>query len=653
MRSLRLRPLPAALLLLTVLAEIAAVALSWGLEPAYDTGLYAVYAVALSAAGALVASRQPQNPLGWMFCGFALLNAVASDVAQGWALRAVQEGWAGADAGVLTSTASWLPSGLGWILTFLLFPDGKLRSRRWRPVVLVAGIGALLAVPGWCLSPARDPEFPSGHNPIASGSWVVQVLSDAGLTLFLGALVLAAASVVLRFRGSSGDLRQQMKWFAWAAAFAGVVLPVSGALWSVTPLVQVPAALALTALPVAACVAILRYRLYDIDVVVNRTLVYGVLTALLAGTYAAVVLLAGTAVDRASPAVTAVATLAVAVAFQPLRRRVQRGVDRRFNRASYDGVRQVERFLESLRAGASAPADIQAVLRDVTRDHALEVLFADAEEDQHVDVHGRGRDAAWQTRPRVRISRGGHAPGVVVFDTASPALVRDVVYAAGLALEIARLSIELRRQLSEVQASRVRIIEAGNVERRRLERDLHDGAQQRLVSIGLALRHAQHQLDDRRPDAVRATLEQGVGEIAAAIQELRELARGLPPSQLDEGVGPALREIARRAPLRVEVEVGSERFPHELEAAAYFVGCEGLTNAVKYAGAQRIVLSAQREGDQFVVSVRDDGVGGATPGTGTGLSGLADRVAALGGTLRIDSAAGAGTTVTAELPCGS
>ena len=214
------------------------------------------------------------------------------------------------------------------------------------------------------------------------------------------------------------------------------------------------------------------------------------------------------------------------------------------------------------------------------------------------------------------------------------------------------LRAELRHQLAEVEASRSRIVEAGDRERRRIERDLHDGAQQRLVSIGLALRHAQHQLSTGTGH-VDQTLEASVAEIAATIEELRQLTHGLPPSQLDAGLAPAFHELARRSPVPVDVTVAKERFDRGLEAAAYFVGCEALTNAVKHAGATRIDLTAERRNGSLVVTVADDGDGGADPDSGSGLRGLNDRVAALGGTLTLESRTGAGTLVTAELPCGS
>ena len=232
-------------------------------------------------------------------------------------------------------------------------------------------------------------------------------------------------------------------------------------------------------------------------------------------------------------------------------------------------------------------------------------------------------------------------------------LVANVLEAGALAVEVARLRVELRRQLDEVEASRARIVAAADHERRRIERNLHDGAQQRLVSIGLALRHAQHALGTAADPDVNRTLDDAVAEITVAIDELRQLAGGLRPAQLDAGLGAALRDLARRAPLPVEVDATADRYPTDIEAAAYFCACEGLTNAVKHAHATRIRLSARRNDGRLVVSVTDDGVGGAVARNGSGLTGLTDRVAAHGGTLTLDSDEGRGTTLIAEFPCES
>jgi signal transduction histidine kinase len=232
-----------------------------------------------------------------------------------------------------------------------------------------------------------------------------------------------------------------------------------------------------------------------------------------------------------------------------------------------------------------------------------------------------------------------------------PVLLESVISAAGLAIEIARLRVEVRRQLAQVEASRARIVAVGYEERRRLERDLHDGAQQRLVSIGLALRDVQRQLP---PGSAPATaLDTTVAELATAIEELRELARGVRPASLDDGLAPALRELAARSSVRARVEATDERFPNRLETAAYFVASEALTNAAKHARASEVAVSAVRRNGSLIVRIRDDGVGGAQPTAGSGLMGMTDRVAALGGTVSVDSPHGRGTIVTAELPCES
>jgi signal transduction histidine kinase len=331
-------------------------------------------------------------------------------------------------------------------------------------------------------------------------------------------------------------------------------------------------------------------------------------------------------------------------------------VDRRFRRTRYEALRRVGAFLDALRAGRAAPEDVEAVLRDVLGDPSIELRLRLAPDEPFVDVRGKpvvdGRDDG---RERLPIERGGVVLGAVVREPGTEeqrALLPSLVDAAGLAIEMARLRVELRRRLDEVEASRARLVTVADNERRRIERDLHDGAQQRLVSIGLALRHAQHELD-RRPAEASRVLDGAVAQIMVAIDELRELARGLRPASLDAGLGPALRELAGRAPLPVEVVTTGERFAQEVETTAYFVACEALTNAVKHARAARVELRVAREDARLVVSVADDGVGGAAPRTGSGLAGLADRVAARGGRLRIDTARGRGTTLIAELPCAS
>jgi signal transduction histidine kinase len=213
------------------------------------------------------------------------------------------------------------------------------------------------------------------------------------------------------------------------------------------------------------------------------------------------------------------------------------------------------------------------------------------------------------------------------------------------------LQAELRLQLAEVRASRTRIVTAGDEERRRLERDLHDGAQQRLLSLGLALRLVRSELGSGANGAA-ALLGEAEAELAAALEELRELAQGIHPTVLTEhGLGPALKTLAARSPMPVELQhVRDERLPAPVEAAAYFVVSEALANAAKHARASAVSVSIVCEHGSLVVEIEDDGVGGAAPRTGSGLAGLADRVHALEGVLTIESEAGGGTRLRAKIP---
>ena len=227
----------------------------------------------------------------------------------------------------------------------------------------------------------------------------------------------------------------------------------------------------------------------------------------------------------------------------------------------------------------------------------------------------------------------------------------DITERRAQTAEVHRLNAELHDRLEELAASRARIVSAGDVERRRLERNLHDGAQQRLVSLSLSLRLALAKLDTD-PVAARAVLAEAGDELGLALEELRELARGLHPAVLSErGLRAAVVTLADRAPLAVEVaDIPDERLPESVEAAAYYLVAEALTNAVKYADASEVRIRVARGDGSVVVEIADDGVGGADPAAGTGLRGLTDRVEALGGSLAVVSPAGGGTTLRAEIP---
>ncbi len=234
-----------------------------------------------------------------------------------------------------------------------------------------------------------------------------------------------------------------------------------------------------------------------------------------------------------------------------------------------------------------------------------------------------------------------------------PKLVEAVAAAARLALVNARLHAEVRAQLETVQESRARIAAAADDERRRIERDLHDGAQQRLVALALELRSAQRQLGETDDTEVARLLSSTADELQVAVEELRELAHGIHPGILTQGgLAHALEALAARAPLPVSVDATLERFAADVEATAYFVACEALTNAVKHADASRASIDARRENGLLVIEIEDDGRGGAAA-SGSGLRGLSDRVEAHGGRLLVESNADSGTRVRGEIPCAS
>jgi signal transduction histidine kinase len=303
-----------------------------------------------------------------------------------------------------------------------------------------------------------------------------------------------------------------------------------------------------------------------------------------------------------------------------------------------------------------APVDLRNGLARALRDPSLSVAYWLPDFARYVDSDGQPVDlpTSGSTRATTLIDHDGAHVAVLLHDPAledEPALLDAVAAAAGIALENGRLHADLRARLDELRGSRARIVDAGQQERKRLERDLHDGAQQRLVALSLELSLLGGTL--QADPAARRRIDHARGEIATSLEELRDIARGLHPAVVSgHGLEVALEQLAARAPVPVRLDVDvTHRLPERLEVAAFYLVAESLANIGKHAAAASATITVTRIGDQVVVEVADDGIGGADAARGSGLRGLADRVEALEGRLRVWSPVGGGTRLRAELPC--
>jgi signal transduction histidine kinase len=327
-------------------------------------------------------------------------------------------------------------------------------------------------------------------------------------------------------------------------------------------------------------------------------------------------------------------------------------------RTRYSRAGAVGDLVERLNAQGVEGESLRDALSDALGDRSLTLAFWSRGSERYVDAHGQPVDLPPPTsrsRAVTEIERESVPVAAIVHDAAlldEPGLVRAAGAAAALALENERLEAELKARVADLQVSRAKVIEVGMAERRALERNLHDGAQQRLVALSLQLGLARAKLRTDA-DVAERILDGARTELASALEELRELARGIHPAILtDRGLAPALEALASRAPVPVEVgEVPEGRMPMPVEAVAYFVVAESLTNMAKYADAEYASVRVLRENGYAVVEIEDNGIGGADPSAGSGLRGLADRLAALDGRLEVDSPPGVGTTVRARIPC--
>jgi signal transduction histidine kinase len=631
--------------------------------------------VGFAGVGALVATRT-SNKVGWLFLAEGLALALCfgtKDYAARTGLPLPGAPWAG---WILTIALNAILPLL--LLALLLFPDGRLPSPWWRPVAWAAVASGAV---GMACNAVSDVNFSSNFPHLTDPMTIVPTASLRGIynaTLLAGPLIFlaCAASLVVRLVRSRGEQRLQLKWFVYATALAATTiaiatfrLPDPGGAFGIF------AAL----IPIGAGVAIFKYRLYDIDVVINKTVVFGALAAFITAVYVAIVVGLGAAIGQGQKpnlGLSILATAMVAVAFQPVRERVQRFANHLVygKRATpyevlsefssrmaggYESDDLLPRMARILGEGTGARnAQVWLEIGDELR---AEATWPGSEDRRTLPMNDGALPAMPDASLVLPVQHRGDllgalsltkAPGERLTPTERK-LAGDLASGAGLVLRNVRLTEELLARLEDLRASRQRLVAAEDAERRRLERNIHDGAQQQLVALVVKVRLAR-QLTGRDPAKANELLEQAEREVTEALEDLRDLARGIyPPLLADQGLVAALQAQVRRATLPVEVQGESiSRYPQEAEACVYFCVLEALQNVSKYARAGRVSVRLACHDGSLEFTVVDDGVGfdPRARGYGTGLQGMADRLAAQGGELHVDSAPGSGTTITGRMP---
>ena len=493
-----------------------------------------------------------------------------------------------------------------------------------------------------------DAPFAAVENPWAVTSPDFKAIRLVAATVTNALVVAAALSLVVRMRRAEGETRRQLRWIAIAAVPVAALLIVAfvAVFTGHEALTNAAAAGIVVLIPVGAGLAVTRYHLYDVDRIFSRAVTYLIVSGLVLGTYVAVVFVVARVIGQAagrSPTAITVATLVAVAAARPLYVAVRDALDRRFQRRRYDALRQVRAFI----ADPGPNPEVELVLRAALADPRLRVAYWDAERARWVTEDGHATDVGSDA---FIVDRGGRTVAAVTTACDDLATARAVLDEAAPELDNAGLRAAVAVQLAQVRASRERIAEAQIDERRRIERDLHDGAQQRLLGTAAQMQAA---LLNGDPARLRAALELGVCESRNAVAELRALANGLHPAVLEDGGLPtALQDLSSRLSVSVAVSDPELRYPSLVEATLWFVACEAVSNATKHAASTRVAIHLDDLGDELRLVVEDDGCGGADPG-GPGLRGLADRVEAAGGRLTIVSEPTVGTRVEAVVPCGS
>ncbi len=664
-------------LVISILAQIVA---NGQLGPFSHQFFTPVFTLTFGVVGALVASRHPRNPISWIFCTIGFLSAL-NMFGTGYVLYdqlAVKSGFLpGVAFARWLNTWLWLLNGL-LPLTFLLllFPNGRLPSTRWRPIAWAAGlgiIGLIVAIAAFHPVPGKEIGLIEA-NPlgIQGGAEVMNALMTVATPLVLVGILGSIASVVVRFRKAAGIERAQLKWLAFAGLMVvpGMILAtILSSVWPDDPLVGeltiLISAVMIVNIVVASGIAILRYRLWDIDIVINRTLVYGSLTALIVGIYVVIVGSLGTVLQTgANLPVSLVATGIVATSFQPLRERLQRGVNRLMFGERDDPYAVLGRLSERLEGVVASQVVLPTIVETVAEALKLPYAAIALKEGEHFKIAAEyTRAAAPKPKPNAameilpvvyqletmgQLILAPRAPGEP-FSPTDRRLLETIARQAGIAAYNVRLTQDLQR-------SRERLVTTREEERRRLRRDLHDGLGPVLASMSFKL-DAVHNLADHDPTAVKKMTAELKTQMQGALMDIRRIAYNLRPPALDElGLVGALKEHmasnnqAQGLHITLEAPECLPPLTAAVEVAAYRIVLEALTNVSRHARAQHCCVRLSLA-DGLCLEVIDDGRG--LPDTvrgGVGLTSMRERAEELGGTCVAEALAQGGTGVRARLP---
>ena len=689
----------------------------------YEYWLEAVVrTLVFSAVGSFLATRRPANPIGWIFIAVGLLNALQLLCGE-YATTTLALGPERLPYGL---TAAWLSSlfeQTSVVLLFfvlLLFPTGRLLSSRWRIVAWVGACAASVGLTSDVLVPGPLEWSSPFHfdNPFGVDAPILGQLRAAATWLLIAALLGAVPSLIMRLVRSRGEERQQIKWFVAASvlgffalfgvtvasnvvpegnSFGALVDFLANLLWIIVP----------ASLPIAVGIAILRYRLYDIDILINRTLVYGALTVCIVGIYVLVVGYLGAVFEtRGNLAVSIFAAVLVAIMFQPLRERLQRVVNRLTYGERDDPYRVLSRLGRRLEATISPEAVLPAIVEDIARALRLPqvaIWLTDGDTLRLGAAHGtiparvtvrdaRAVEALRNATGLVRLvdlapsgayrdilggggvsliaalTHQGELVGALCLAPRSPGedfspadrrLLRDLASQSGAAVHEVQLTGALRSSLEDLQRSRERLVVAQEEERRRIQRDLHDGLGPILASMRLRL-EACLDVAERTAVPLSGDLERLYELVGQATGDIRRLVYDLRPPVLDQlGLVPAIRQhcerFERETDIKTELATATQlSVPAAAEVTVFRVVQEALVNVQKHARASRVVVRLERQGEWLLVGVADDGKGllpsanGA--GAGTGLLSMRHRAELLGGTLNLDNRTGGGTDLLARIP---